>query len=104
MARRFDDRGQAVPAVALVVLVLVISVLVVARIGAAATARARARTAADAAALAAVRDSDAIARSVAEHNGATLVGVTRSGDEVEVVVELDGMRAVARARAEHTTP
>jgi hypothetical protein len=104
MARRFEDRGQAVPAVALVVVVLVIAMLGVARIGGAAAARARARTAADASALAAVVDDDAAAWSVAERNGATLLRLTRSDGAVEVVVEVDGTRAVARARRETGPP
>jgi hypothetical protein len=42
--------------------------------------------------------ADAAAR-LADHNGARLVSVGRVGDDVVVVVEVDGASATARARA-----
>jgi len=60
----------------------------------------RAQVAADAAALAAASNSDDSARAFAERNGANLVSVRRFGDDnefVEVVVEVNGMRALAVA-------
>jgi len=60
----------------------------------------RAQVAADAAALAAASISDAAAQAFAERNGADLVSVRHFGDDnefVEVVVEVNGMRALAVA-------
>ena len=60
----------------------------------------RAQIAADAAALAAASNSDVAAQAFAERNGAYLVSVRRFGDDnefVEVVVEVNGMRALAVA-------
>ncbi len=75
--------------------VLVLSALVGAQLD-----RARARTAADAAALAAAAEDDAAARDLAGRNTAEVVAVDRDGDEVEVTVELNGVRASARAERE----
>jgi D-alanyl-D-alanine carboxypeptidase len=61
--------------------------------------RARARTAADAAALAGAADGDRVARQVAEANGADLVEIRRTGDEVVVQVRVGEVEAYARARA-----
>ena len=59
--------------------------------------RQRARAAADAAALAGVTDGRQGAAALAAANGATLVAWSESGDEVTVVVAVDGQRARARA-------
>ena len=85
-------------AVALAVVVLVLALLVIGRVGRTVVDRARARTAADAAALAGVRDGQARARQMAEHNGARLVAFEAVGDEVDVTVEVGAVRASARAR------
>ena len=61
--------------------------------------RARARTAADAAALAGAADGEAAARQVAEANGADLLEIERTGDEVVVRVRVGDLDAYARARA-----
>ena len=60
----------------------------------------RAQIAADAAALAAASNNDAAAELFAERNGGELVSVRRFGDDnefVEVIVMVDGMRAIAVA-------
>lgn len=60
----------------------------------------RAQIAADAAALAAVSHGEEAARYFAETNGGDIVSMRRfgNGDEyVEVVVSVDGMRAIAIA-------
>jgi hypothetical protein len=98
MARFSGDRGQAIPALALVLLLLVVSLLVLARVGRAVGDRARARTAADAAALAGVHDGEAGARRLAERNGGHLVLFARAGRQVEVTVVVGAMQAVARAQ------
>jgi hypothetical protein len=61
--------------------------------------RARARTAADAAALAGAADGDQTARQIAEANGADLVELERTGDQVVVQVRVGEVEAYARARA-----
>jgi D-alanyl-D-alanine carboxypeptidase len=63
--------------------------------------RARARTAADAAALAGAADGEQTARQVAAANGADLLEIERSGDEVVVQVRVGDVDAYARARATH---
>jgi hypothetical protein len=60
-------------------------------------ARGQAQTAADAAALAATTGGRAAALRLATANGATLVSLVVAGDDVTVVVELDGTHATARA-------
>lgn len=59
--------------------------------------RQRARAAADAAALAGVTDGRVGAAALAAANGGVLVAWSESGDDVTVVVEVDGRRARARA-------
>jgi hypothetical protein len=61
--------------------------------------RARARTAADAAAVAGAADGEAAARQVAAANGADLLEIERTGDEVVVRVRVGDLDAYARARA-----
>ena len=60
----------------------------------------RAQIAADAAALAAVSHGDEAANYFAQTNGADIVSLRRFGDDneyVEVIVSVDGMRAIATA-------
>jgi hypothetical protein len=73
---------------------------VIGRVGVAVRDRARARSAADAAALAGAGDDRRAAEDVAARNGARIVSYVEAGGAVEVSVEIDGMRATARARAE----
>jgi len=100
MGRLRGDRGQAIPAIALLWLVLVVSLLVMARVAGAVGDRARAHSAADAAALAGVHEGRSGADEMATRNGAELVSFTAVGDEVEVTVAFDGVHATARARLE----
>ncbi len=61
--------------------------------------RARASTAADAAALAGAADGERAAHQVARANGADLLEIERTGDEVVVQVRVGDVEAYARARA-----
>jgi hypothetical protein len=67
------------------------------RLGGTANAAAKAQTAADAAALAGAAEGESAARALAAANGARVVRVDVEGDEVEVVVEIGGVQAAARA-------
>ena len=69
----------------------------VARVGGRAVDSTRAQSAADAAALAAVRLGTTGAQRVAAANGASVVSVTEIDGDVVVVVEVEGVRATARA-------
>lgn len=92
-----DDTGSAVPLLTGVLAVLVLLTLGVARLGGAIGDAARAQTAADAAALAAVEGGEPAARRLARLNGGEMISCTCSADPVEVLVEVDGARATARA-------
>jgi hypothetical protein len=59
--------------------------------------RGRAQTAADAAALAATTGGRSAAGRLAATNGAELISYSEAGDVVTVIVEVDGVRATARA-------
>ena len=100
--RRAGDAGQALPLVVVLVALAAVAALVLAELGAHAVARARARGAADAAALAGAVEGRAGAEEIAGGNGATLTSYQAEGPIVDVVVELDGVSA--RARAEATGP
>jgi Putative Flp pilus-assembly TadE/G-like/D-alanyl-D-alanine carboxypeptidase len=91
------EGGQAVPVVAVIVALACLVVVLVADLGRAAVARARARAAADAAALAGVPDGRSGAAAIAEANGGRLTSFRADATTVEVVVEVDGARATARA-------
>ena len=93
---RRTEQGQALPVVALVLVLVLVLALAIGAVGEATIQRARAQTAADAAALAGAADGADAARDLAGRNGATLVSFD-PGPPVEVVVEVDGRRAVARA-------
>lgn len=93
---RTEERGQALPLVALVLVLVVVVSLLLAAIGDAVIDRSRAQTAADAAALAGAAEGRAAAERLATANGAILVSFD-PGPPVEVVVEIDGRRARARA-------
>ncbi|HLU42457.1 MAG TPA: hypothetical protein VKZ55_08680 [Microthrixaceae bacterium] len=88
------------PVVVAAVLLACLLAAGVARAGGAAVRTARAGAVADLTALAAVSSGRATAERVAARSGATLVDhASLGGAAVEVVVELDGVRAVAAADA-----
>jgi len=81
-----------------VVALAAIVVIGLGRLGAVVVARAEAQTAADAAALAGAVHGRAAADGLAVDNGGSLIAWTSAGAEVEVVAEVRGERARARAR------
>lgn len=95
--RRQRDSGQAVLLMLPVMAVAALLALGVAEVGHVVVLRARAQTAADAAALAAVTGGRPAADRLARANDASLVGFLRDGTDVVVTVDLDGVRARARA-------
>lgn len=96
---RPGDHGQATVLVAAVLTVTVLASAGLARLGGGMVDASRARAAADAAALAAVDGGTSAAARLAELNGARLVSVSHIGDDVVVVVEVEGATATARASA-----
>ena len=92
------QRGQVLPLMAVVVALTALVVLGLARVGAVVVARAEAQNAADAAALAGAVHGRATAEALAGANGGRLVSGVAAGPEVEVVAEVRGERARARAR------
>jgi hypothetical protein len=101
------DGGQAVPIAVAFVAIIAIAALALADLGRAAVERSQARTAADAAALAGAAAPPGVAereaRSIAEANGAALIGFDRRGMEATVHVRLGRATATARARREIAT-
>ncbi|MEM7139456.1 MAG: pilus assembly protein TadG-related protein [Actinomycetota bacterium] len=95
--RMRGDTGQVVPLMVLVVVVALAAVVVVSRVTLAADDAARAQTAADAAALAGATGGRSAATTMAIENGARLMTFDASGATVEVVVEVGGPLASARA-------
>jgi hypothetical protein len=93
-----DDRGQAVPLLAVAVGLTAVMVLGLAHMGRVLTDRAQARTAADAAALAGAAEGERSARAVAEANGGEVTRYDTDGDEVRVEVSVGGVEAFGRAR------
>lgn len=96
----WDQRGQAVPVMVVVLLLAAVVVLAITRLGIAADDAAKARTAADAAALAGAAEGFAAATELAEANGATLLDYNAFGNQVEVRVEVGSSVAIARAERE----
>ena len=92
------QRGQALPLLAVVVALAALIVLGLGRLGAVVVARAEAQTAADAAALVGARHGRPVAEALAAANGGRLVSWAAAGREVEVVAEVRGEQARARAR------
>ena len=92
------QRGQAFPLLVVVVALTAVVVIGLGRIGAVVVARAEAQTAADAAALAGAVQGRGAAEGLAAANGGRLVTWLDMGREVEVVAEVRGERARARAR------
>jgi D-alanyl-D-alanine carboxypeptidase/Putative Flp pilus-assembly TadE/G-like len=93
------DGGQVVPLAAAMVALCCAALLALVPVAGALDDRARARTAADAAALAGAADGEAAARQVAAANGADLLELEQTGDEVVVRVRVGDLDAYARARA-----
>jgi hypothetical protein len=96
--RRFDERGSAVPLIAVLVLVAGGAIVLLGRIGGAAVDRASARTAADAAALAGAAEGREVARSVAAADDGRIESYRDVGLETEVRVRVGQATAMARAR------
>jgi predicted MarR family transcription regulator len=92
-----NDRGQAVVLLLAVVVTAALAVVGVGQFSTRIVHRGRAQTAADAAVLAATIGGRSAAARLAASNGAVLVNYTEAGQEVTVVVEVDGERATARA-------
>ena len=92
------QRGQALPGLTVVGALTALVVLGLGRIGAVVVARAEAQTAADAAALAGAVHGRSAADRLAAANGGHLLSWTAAGAEVEVVAEVRGEQARARAR------
>lgn len=92
------QRGQALPLMAVVVALAALVVLGLGRVGSVVVARAQAQTAADAAALAGAVQGRAAAEGLAVANGGRLVSWAAVDREVEVVADVRGERARARAR------
>lgn len=95
-----DERGQALPLVAVLVVLVAGAGLVLVVLGGRAADAARARTAADAAALAGAAADDAAARRAAEANGGRLTSIVRDTTDVVIEVVVGEARARARARAQ----
>ncbi len=98
MRQRWDEGGQVLPLMAVLIVMVGLGCLALGRVGGAAVARAQAVTAADAAALAGAAEGREAASSAAQWNGARLVSYEQLGTDARVGVELGGARAVARAR------
>ena len=92
------QRGQALPLLAVVVALAALVVFGLGRVGAVVVARAEAQTAADAAALVGAVHGRAAAEALAAANSGRLVSFAAAGREVEVVAEVRGEQARARAR------
>lgn len=93
-----EERGSAAPLLALLIVAVGGLCLGLGRLGGVANATAQAQTAADAAALAAAAEGVDVADDFARANGARVVRVEEEGDEVEVMVRLGEVAAVARAK------
>jgi Flp pilus assembly protein TadG len=96
-----DDRGQAVPLVAVVIVLALVVTLAIGDLGRSAGDAGRARAAADAAALAGVTGGRNAAAELAAANGATLVSWAATGGtgHVTVTVTVRVGRATATAAA-----
>jgi Tfp pilus assembly protein FimT len=91
------DRGQALGLLLVVVAITAVVVLAVGHAGSVLIAHQRARSAADAAALAAVWGGRPAAEAICRANGCRVVRMHSSPGWAEVVVEVSGVRAHARA-------
>lgn len=95
-----EERGSALPLVALAMVVVGILSMGIGRLGQDAAERARARTAADAAALGGAADGRETALELAEANGGEMTFYRRIGADVRVAVRVGRSEAVARATAQ----
>lgn len=91
------ERGSGLPLVGLSLAFMLVMVLALTMITGRIVNRTQAQSAADAAALAGLADGEAGARLLAARNGALLLSFSANGNAVEVVVELDGVQAIADA-------
>jgi hypothetical protein len=103
LLRRRAERGAALPLLAMVLAAVLVMTGLVIGLTRRVADRAQAQAAADAAALAGVVDGRSGAERLAVANGATVVTFERETDGVRVVVDVDGVRAVARAERSLTT-
>jgi hypothetical protein len=94
---KWNDSGQVLPLVSVVLVLVALVCLGLTRLGGGVADRARARTAADAAALAGARDGEDVAGEVASDNHGELIAYVARDGEVEVTVKVGD--ATARARA-----
>lgn len=94
---RRNERGQALPLLALVIVVGGMAVVLLGRLGGAAVERARASAAADAAALAGAAEGRSAARGLAGANGGRVVRYEELGDDVRVRARVGQAEASARA-------
>jgi len=92
------QRGQALALLTVVVALAALTVLGLGRLGAVVVARAEAQTAADAGALAGAVHGRMGADALVAANGGRIVSWEQAGQEVELVAEVHGERARARAR------
>lgn len=92
-----NERGSVLPLVVLVVALALVIAVGIGMIAHVAVDRAEAQAAADASALAGVVEGRSGAIDLARLNGAELVGFSASGVGIEVVIERNGVRAVAAA-------
>lgn len=97
MVQRGNERGAALPLLALVLVAVVIGTAVVIGLTERVVDRTQAQAAADSAALGGVMEGRATAEQLAAANGGRLIEFERNGNAVRVVVEVDGWRAEARA-------
>ena len=93
-----NERGQALPLLALVIVVGGMAVVLLGRLGGAAVERARASAAADAAALAGAAEGRPTADALAATNGGRVVGYEDLGDDVRARARVGRAEATARAR------
>jgi hypothetical protein len=99
-----NERGQALPLLALVIVVGGVAMLALGRIGGAAVERARASAAADAAALAGAAEGRDAARGVTAANEGRIVRYEVLGDDVRARVAVGEAEATARARRTSGAP
>ncbi len=91
------ERGAALPLIALSLAGLLIVTWLLLGVTQRVVARADAQAAADATALAGAMNGRTTATRVASANGAIVISFSSTGNRVDVVIERDGVRAVANA-------
>jgi hypothetical protein len=102
MKVRFGENGSALPLALVVIVLCCVSVFGIGRLGESALMKGQAQIAADAAALAGARAGSGEAAALSSANGAHLVSLSSSSTpdwvDVDVIVEIGGLRASASAR------